>query len=92
MSEDFKGQAFRQFVFFYWLAIITCVGLGIYYLFAGKSTGGQIVSRYTGNTTSIQYDGCGFFIIGGLLLLGGALFYLASHSKKRKHNGLNNNS
>lgn len=83
MAEEFKGRTYKQFVFIYRFTLLFLVGLGIYYNYSGKTTGGVLYGRF-GGSTSISYGGNGFFMMAGLLLLFHLFVFILSKRSDNK--------
>ncbi|WP_295798958.1 hypothetical protein [Mucilaginibacter sp.] len=81
---DNKGVTYRHAVFLYRFTLAVLIGMGIYFNYTGKTTGGAFYSRYGGTATFVRNDGNGFFIMAGVLLLGNLFIWFFSKPSNKK--------
>ncbi|MDB4922126.1 hypothetical protein [Mucilaginibacter sp.] len=81
-NKDYKGKTYKQFVFIYRFTLLLLVGMGIYYNYTGKTTGGVLYGKYGGSTT-VSYGGNGFFIMAAALLFGHFFIWLFTKTPGR---------
>ncbi|WP_121808821.1 hypothetical protein [Mucilaginibacter kameinonensis] len=80
-EEKYKSKLVQQFKTIFIFTIVLLIGMGIYSICTGSSTGGTLYGRF-GGSGKVTYGAYGFFEMAGVLILGALIFYLGSKFEK----------